>query len=76
MSELPTVRVRHPRSKSGFAIINVSDLTPDHVLFDAPAEPEQPAVEPSAPSAVTAEAEKVINISVNSGARRKAKGIR
>jgi hypothetical protein len=31
----PTVRVKHP--SRGFAIINESDLTPDHELFDAPA---------------------------------------
>lgn len=33
----PTVRVRHP--SRGFAIINASDLTPDHELFDAPSPP-------------------------------------
>ena len=46
MSTIETVKVKHPTA--GFMIINKSDLTAEHELFDAPKVEKKPEVKPEA----------------------------
>jgi hypothetical protein len=50
---LPTVRVVSPESPDGFIVINESDLTPEHKLWEEP----RPAAEAEAAAKAKAEAD-------------------